>query len=84
VEKTSQRVIDELMEDLEVSEILARVLNDEYLRDMRDIAKLTPEELNKITSISVEDCARIIEKARAIMGKTGAKTKENVQPQESS
>jgi N utilization substance protein A len=84
VEKTSQRVIDELMEDLQVSEILARVLNDEYLRDMRDIAKLTPEELNKITSISVEDCARIIEKARAIMGKTGAKTKENVQTQESS
>jgi transcription termination/antitermination protein NusA len=78
VEKTSQRVIDELMEDLQVSEILARVLNDEYLRDMRDIAKLTPEELNKITSISVEDCARIIEKARAIMGKTGAKNKEKV------
>ena len=84
VEKTSQKVIDELMEDLQVSEILARVLNDEYLRDMRDIAKLTPEELNKITSISVEDCARIIEKARAIMGKTGAKSKENVQTQESS
>jgi transcription termination/antitermination protein NusA len=78
VEKTSQRVIDELMEDLQVSEILARVLNDEYLRDMRDIAKLTPEELNKITSISVDDCARIIEKARAIMGKTGAKSKETV------
>ena len=88
VEKTSQRVIDELMEDLQVSEILARVLNDEYLRDMRDIAKLTPEELNKITSISVEDCARIIEKARAIMGKTGAKSKvdvkEDVSGQESS
>jgi transcription termination/antitermination protein NusA len=76
VEKTSQRVIDELMEDLQVSEILARVLNDEYLRDMRDIAKLTAEELNKITSISVEDCTRIIEKA--IMGKTGAKSKEKV------
>jgi len=78
VEKTSQRVIDELMADLQVSEILARVLNDEYLRDMRDIAKLTPEELNKITSISVEDCERIIDKAKAIMGKTGAKSKEKV------
>jgi len=86
VEKTSQRVIDELMEDLQVSEILARVLNDEYLRDMRDIAKLTPEELNKITSISVEDCERIIEKAKAIMGKTGArnKDKEKVQEEQSS
>jgi N utilization substance protein A len=78
VEKTSQRVIDELMADLQVSEILARVLNDEYLRDMRDIAKLTPEELNKITSISVEDCERIIDKAKAIMGKTGVKSKEKV------
>jgi N utilization substance protein A len=78
VEKTSQRIIDELMEALEVSEILARVLHDEYLRDMRDIAKLTPEELNKITSISVEDCARIIDKAKSIMNLTGTKSKENI------
>jgi transcription termination/antitermination protein NusA len=78
VEKTSQRIIDELMEDLEVSEILARVLHDEYLRDMRDIAKLTPEELNKITSISVEDCTRIIDKAKSIMNIAGTKSKDNV------
>ena len=80
VEKTSQRVIGELMENLEVSEILARVLHDEYLRDMRDIARLTPEELNKITSISVEDCARIIDKAKIIMANTAkAKSKEKVE-----
>jgi transcription termination/antitermination protein NusA len=78
VEKTSQRIIDELMEDLEVSEILARVLHDEYLRDMRDIAKLTPEELNKITSISIEDCTRIIDKAKSIMNIAGNKAKENI------
>jgi len=78
VEKTSQRIIDELMEDLEISEILARVLHDEYLRDMRDIAKLTPEELNKITSISVEDCMRIIDKAKSIMNVSGNKGKEKV------
>ena len=80
VEKTSRRVIGELMENLEVSEILARVLHDEYLRDMRDIARLTPEELNKITSISVEDCARIIDKAKIIMANTAkAKSKEKVE-----
>ncbi len=66
VEKTSRKTIDELMEDLNVSEILARVLNDEYLRDSEDIAKLTPEEMNKITSISIEDCKVIIEKAKAL------------------
>jgi transcription termination/antitermination protein NusA len=66
VEKTSRKTIDELMEDLNVNEILARVLNDEYLRDSRDIAKLTAEEMNKITSISIEDCRTIIEKAKAI------------------
>lgn len=78
VEKTSQRIIDELMESLEVSEILARVLHDEYLRDMRDIAKLTPEELNKITSISVEDCTRIIDKAKLLMTAAASKSKEIV------
>jgi transcription termination/antitermination protein NusA len=69
VEKTSKKTIDELMEDLKVNEILARVLNDEYLRDYNDIAKLTPEEMNKITSISVEDCRIIIEKAKNIKEK---------------
>jgi transcription termination/antitermination protein NusA len=67
VEKTSRKVIDELMENLKVSEILARVLHDEYLRDPQDIAKLTPEEMNKITSISIEDCRTIIEKAKSIL-----------------
>jgi hypothetical protein len=33
---------------------------------VRDIIRLTPEELNKITSISIEDCARIIENAKVI------------------
>lgn len=69
LEKTSKKIIDDLMEGLEVSEILARVLHDEYLRDAQDIAKLSPEELNKITSISIEDCTRIIEKARDIINK---------------
>lgn len=69
MEKTSKKTIDELMEDLKVNEILARVLNDEYLRDYNDIAKLTPEEMNKITSISVEDCRIIIEKAQSIKEK---------------
>jgi transcription termination/antitermination protein NusA len=69
VEKTSKKTIDELMGDLKVNEILARVLNDEYLRDYNDIAKLTPEEMNKITSISVEDCRIIIEKAKSIKEK---------------
>jgi len=72
VEKTSKKVIDELVENLKVSEILARVLNDEYLRDPKDIAKLTPEEMNKITSISIEDCKRIIEEAKSIMNKLGS------------
>jgi transcription termination/antitermination protein NusA len=66
LELTSRKVIDELIERLKVSEILARILHDEYLRDPRDIAKLTPEEMNKITSISIEDCARIIEQAKQI------------------
>jgi N utilization substance protein A len=77
VEKTSKKTIDELMEELGVSEILARVLNDEYLRDSKDISKLTPEEMNKITSISIEDCKRIIEKAKSMLGKT-----ENIDEQE--
>jgi len=76
VEKNSQMVIEELMEKLGISEILARVLNDEYLRDLKDIARLTPEELNKITSISIEDCAQIIDKAKATIGKKGPKAKE--------
>jgi N utilization substance protein A len=76
VEKTSKKVIDELVENLKVSEILARVLNDEYLRDPKDIAKLTPEEMNKITSISIEDCKRIIEEAKTIMSRQGS---ENIQ-----
>ena len=67
VEKTSKKIIDELVEKLKISEILARVLHDEYLRDAKDIAKLTPEEMNKITSISIEDCKRIIEEAKSIL-----------------
>jgi transcription termination/antitermination protein NusA len=67
VEKTSRLIIDELVTKLRISEILARVLYDEYLRDARDIARLKPEELNKITSISVEDCRSIIDKAVAIL-----------------
>jgi transcription termination/antitermination protein NusA len=69
VEKSSKKTIDELMEDLKVNEILARILNDEYLRDYNDIAKLTAEEMNKITSISVEDCRIIVEKAKAMKEK---------------
>ncbi|MBP8625557.1 MAG: transcription termination/antitermination protein NusA [Syntrophorhabdaceae bacterium] len=65
VEMSSKKVIDELMDTLNISEILARILYDEYLRDIRDIARLTTEELNKITSISIEDCRRIIENAKA-------------------
>ncbi len=64
VEKTSRKVIEELTNRLQVNDILARILFDEYLRDMSDIVRLTPEEINKITSISVEDCARIIENAK--------------------
>ncbi|OPY67990.1 MAG: hypothetical protein A4E62_02150 [Syntrophorhabdus sp. PtaU1.Bin002] len=66
VEVTSKKIIDDLIERLKISEILARILHDEYLRDPRDIAKLTPEEMNKITSISVEDCKRIIEQSKLI------------------
>ncbi len=80
IEKTSKKVIDELVENLKVSEILARVLNDEYLRDPKDIAKLTPEEMNKITSISVEDCKRIIEEARSIMSKLNSEIVEQEVP----
>ena len=64
VEKTSRKVIDDLMENLKVNEIMARVLFDEYLREGRDIGRLTPEEMSKVTSISVEDCRAIIEKAK--------------------
>ncbi|MDD5007760.1 MAG: transcription termination factor NusA [Syntrophorhabdaceae bacterium] len=80
VEKTSKKVIDELVENLKVSEILARVLNDEYLRDPKDIAKLTPEEMNKITSISTEDCKRIIEEAKSIMSKQGSESMQQEVP----
>jgi len=76
VEKTSKKIIDELVENLRVSEILARILHDEYLRDPKDIAKLTPEEMNKITSISVEDCRRIIDEAKAIMTKKALEAEE--------
>ncbi len=68
VERSSKKVIDELIENLKISEILARILYDEYLRDTRDIAKLSAEELNKITSISIEDCNRIVENAKAFSG----------------
>jgi len=66
LELTSRKIIDELIERLKISEILARILYDEYLREPRDIAKLTPEEMNKITSISIDDCIRIIEQAKLI------------------
>ena len=76
VEKTSKKIIDELVENLKVSEILARVLHDEYLRDPKDIAKLTPEEMNKITSISTEDCKRIIDEAKSVLNKPEKNTEE--------
>jgi transcription termination/antitermination protein NusA len=76
VEKTSKKIIDELVENLKISEILARVLHDEYLRDPKDIAKLTPEEMNKITSISIEDCKRIIAEAKSILNKPEKNDKE--------
>ena len=82
VEKTSRKIIDELMENLKVSEILARILHDEYLRDPKDIARLTPEEMNKITSISVEDCRRIIDEARAIMAEKARQAAENKEVEE--
>lgn len=76
LEKTSRKIIDDLAENLKINEILARVLYDEYLRDPKDIAKLTPEELNKITSISVEDCKHIIDKARSIVESLNSATKQ--------
>jgi transcription termination/antitermination protein NusA len=76
VEKTSKKIIDELVDKLKVSEILARVLHDEYLRDPKDIAKLTPEEMNKITSISTEDCKRIIDEAKSILNQPEKNTEE--------
>ncbi len=77
MEKTSKKVIDDLIENLKISEILARILHDEYLRDAKDIAKLTPEEMNKITSISVEDCRRIIDEARGIMARKAREAEES-------
>ncbi|HAR95202.1 MAG TPA: transcription termination/antitermination protein NusA, partial [Deltaproteobacteria bacterium] len=76
VEKTSRKVIDDLVSMLKINEILARILFDEYLRDMRDIARLSPEEMNKITSISIDDCARIIDSAKAILTETEQKAAE--------
>jgi N utilization substance protein A len=65
VEKISRKVIGDLMAQLDINDILARVLFDEYFREMSDIVRLTPEELAKITSISLEDCRRIVEGAKA-------------------
>jgi N utilization substance protein A len=76
VEKTSKKIIDELVDTLKISEILARILHDEYLRDPKDIAKLTPEEMNKITSISIEDCKRIIDEAKSILNKPAKSAEE--------
>ncbi len=64
VEKISRKVIGDLMTQLDINDILARVLFDEYFREMSDIVRLTPEELAKITSISLEDCRRIVEAAK--------------------
>jgi polyhydroxyalkanoate synthesis regulator phasin len=80
VEKTSKKIIDELVDTLKISEILARVLHDEYLRDPKDIAKLTAEEMNKITSISTEDCKRIIDEAKSIINKP-EKSAEEKEPE---
>jgi N utilization substance protein A len=80
VEKTSKKIIDELVDTLKISEILARVLHDEYLRDPKDIAKLTAEEMNKITSISIEDCKRIIDEAKSIINKP-EKSAEEKEPE---
>ncbi|HUJ69386.1 MAG TPA: KH domain-containing protein, partial [Syntrophorhabdales bacterium] len=82
VEKTSRKVIEELTTNLQVNEILARILFDEYLRDVRDIIRLAPEELNKITSISVEDCARIIENAKVVAARLDSAQAENPEPTE--
>ena len=82
VEKTSKKIIDELVENLKVSEILARILHDEYLRESKDIAKLTPEEMNKITSISIEDCRHIIDEARAVMAQKAQKAAEDKESEE--
>jgi len=64
VEKISRKVIGDLMTQLDINDILARVLFDEYFREMKDIVRLTAEELAKITSISLEDCRRIVEAAK--------------------
>ncbi len=82
VEKTSKKVIDELVENLKINEILARILFDEYLREMRDIARLSPEEMNKITSISLEDCAHIIETAKEVMEREAQRAKEPASEQD--
>jgi len=82
VEKTSRKVIDELMARLQINEILARILFDEYLREMSDIIRLTPEELNKITSISVEDCARIVEHAKKAMAEMEAEKAKEAEAQQ--
>jgi transcription termination/antitermination protein NusA len=76
VEKTSRKVIEELVENLKINEILARILFDEYLREARDIVRLTPEEMNKITSIAIEDCARIIERAKEVQEREAEKALE--------
>ncbi len=82
IEKTSRIIIDDLMTKLKVNEILARVLYEEYLRDPRDIGKLTAEELNKITSISIEDCRSIVENAViALQEKTLAEAQSAVEEQ---
>jgi N utilization substance protein A len=82
VEKTSKKVIDDLVENLKINEILARILFDEYLREMRDIARLSPEEMNKITSISLEDCAHIIETAKEVMEREVQRAKEPASEQD--
>jgi len=82
VEKTSKKVIDELVENLKINEILARILFDEYLREMRDIGRLSPEEMNKITSISLEDCAHIIETAKEVMEREAQRAKEPASEQD--
>jgi len=76
IEKTSKKAIDDLKEQLKISDILARVLYDEYLRDPQDIAKLTPEDMNKITSIAIEDCKMIIDKAKSILETSEAPVQE--------
>jgi N utilization substance protein A len=79
LERTSKVVISELMEKLNINEILARILYDEYLREPEDISKLTPEEMNKITSIAIDDCRTIIEKAKEYIEKSREKRVEEWQ-----